>query len=416
MTDQEWEELYRKTESRMKKAFKIILEIIVTIIIIIAPFWMSFVYRTEYKIKTITTSISPDGTHELILQAVGEAAWPFGPANGRLILMENQQEVSKRYFTIRDDGGGVRDDSWAVTWHVDYVEVILFGEEQFDEQILLYYDGREETKLLMDTAEGVGDEKQEVTVESDMQEESEMTIQISEELNPEDVGLEKLVQPYDKYAEVLKQIMQEHTDPNGRVYNVDERWGFENNAFAILDVDGDGREELIFSFNTGNLGSMCEVIYDYNAEKDILWEELAEWVDTTYYSNGFIKVSDSHNHGKDPEVRGIWPYTLYLYNVNTDSYQLQYYVTSWDRQINSENFPGELDTDGDGVLYYILEDGKTTEDADVQPMNRQEYDNWVKETLPEWCVMDVAYYPMAEESIQKYLESSLAVVFFKEGV
>ena len=267
-----------------------------------------------------------------------------------------------------------------------------------------------------DSAEGGGDEKQEVTVESDMQEDSEMTIQISEELNPEDVGLEKLVQPYDKYAEVLKQIMQEHTDPNGRVYNVDERWEFENNVFAILDVDGDGGEELIFNFNTGNLGSMCEVIYDYDAEQDILRDELAEWVDTTYYSNGLIKVSDSHNHGKDPEQRGIWPYTLYQYDVSTDSYQLQYRVTSWDGQINSENFPSELDTDGDGVLYYILEDGKTTEDADVQPMNRQEYDNWVKETLPEWCVMDVAYYPMAEESIQKYLESSLAVVFFKEGV
>ncbi len=382
MTDQEWEELYRKTERRIKKAFKIILGIIVTVIIIITLFWMGFVYRTEYKITTITTSVSPNGTHELILQAVGEAAWPFGPANGRLILMENQEKISKKNFTIRDDGKCIREDSWTVTWYEDYVEVILSGEEQFDEQILLYYDGRKETKLLTDTAEGAGDEKQEVTVDS-----------------------EELSQLYAKYAEVLKQIMQEHTDSNGRVYNVDERWEFENNAFAILDVDGDGREELIFNFNTGNLGSMCEVIYDYDASKDILREELVEWVDTTCYSNGFIKVSDSHNHGNDPEERGIWPYTLYLYDVSTDSYQLQYYVTSWDGQINSENFPGELDTDGDGVLYYILEDGKTTEDADVQTMNRQEYDNWVKETIPKWCVMDVAYFPMTEESIQKYLES-----------
>lgn len=408
MTDQEWEELYRKTERRIKKAFKIILGIIVTVIIIIALFWMGFVYRTEYKTTTITTSISPDGTHELVLQAVGEAAWPFGPANGRLILLENQQKVSKRDFTIRDDGKSIRDDSWVVTWHEDYVEVILSGEEQFDEQILLYYDGRKETNLLTNTAEGARDEKQEINTESDIQENLETTFQIFGELNPEEVDSEELSQLYAKYAEVLKQIMQEHTDPNGRAYNVDERWGFENNAFAILDVDGDGREELIFNFNTGNLGSMCEVIYDYDAAKDTLREELAEWVDTTYYSNGFIKVSDSHNHGKDPEVRGIWSYTLYLYDVNTDSYQLQYYVTSWDRQINSENFPSELDTDGDGVLYYILEDGKTTEDADVQPMIRQEYDNWVKETLPEGCVMVVTYYPMTEESIWEHLESNIS--------
>ena len=379
MTDQEWEELYRKTEIRIKKAFKIILSIITTIIIIIALFWMGFVYRTEYKVTTVTTSISPDGRHELILQAVGEAAWPFGPANGRLVLMENQKKVSKKNFTIRDDGKIILDDSWAVTWHEYYVEVILSGEEQFDEQILLYYDGRKETKLLTDTAEVVGDEKQEVTAESDMQEE--------------------LSQPYAKYAEVLEQIMTEHTDPNGGEYSVDERWEFKNNAFAILDVDGDGREELIFNFNTSYIGGMCEVIYDYDAEKYMLREELVEWVDTTYYSNGFIKVSDSHNHGKDPEGRGIWPYTLYLYDVSTDSYQLQYHVTSWDGQINSEDFPNELDTDGDGVLYYILKDGKTTEDTDVQPMNRQEYDSWVKETIPEWCEINVTYHSMTEESI-----------------
>ena len=26
-------------------------------------------------------------------------------------------------------------------WHEDYVEVILSGEEQFDEQVILYFDG-----------------------------------------------------------------------------------------------------------------------------------------------------------------------------------------------------------------------------------------------------------------------------------
>ncbi len=211
---------------------------------------------------------------------------------------------------------------------------------------------------------------------------------------------EKLLQSYAKYAEVLEQIMTEHTDPNGREYNVDERWGFENNAFAILDVDGDGRQELIFSFSTGNMASMCEVVYDYDAEKDTLREELTAWVDTTYYNNGLIKVSDSHNHGKDPEEKGIWPYTLYQYDVGTDSYQLKYHITSWDGQINSEDFPSEMDTDGDGLLYYILEDGKTTEDTDVQPMNRQEYDDWVKSTLPEGYVMDIIYHPMTEESIR----------------
>lgn len=207
----------------------------------------------------------------------------------------------------------------------------------------------------------------------------------------------ELLQLYPQYAEVLKQIMAEYTDQNGRKYDYDGFFDFAHNAFAILDVDGDGRQELIFNFNASYIGAMCEVVYDYDTDKDILREELeAGWVDTTYYSNGFVKVSASHNDGKDPDARGVWPYTLYLYDESTDSYQLQYYVTSWDGQSYSENFPGELDTDGDGLLYYILEDGKKIEDADVQPMNRQEYDNWVRETLPEWRVMDVTYYHMTE--------------------
>ena len=41
--------------------------------------------------------------------------------------------------------------SWEVTWYEDYVEVILSGEEQFDEQVILYFDGAKETQQLTDT-------------------------------------------------------------------------------------------------------------------------------------------------------------------------------------------------------------------------------------------------------------------------
>lgn len=384
MTDSEWEELYHKTEKRVIKTLKIVAGIAAMVIIIIAVLWLSFVYVTEYKITTVSTSASPDGMRELTLQAVGEAAWPFGPAEGRLLLTENQKEVSKTKFTIYDDGGSIRDEIWTVMWHEDHVEVILSGDEQADEQILLYYDGRKESNQLTNAESEDTKEKQETIPEPSVQ--------------------DKTAQPYAKYAEVLEQIMTEHTDPNGREYHADERWAFEGNTFAISDVDGDGRQELIFCFHTGNMASMCEVIYDYDVEQDVLREELAAWVDSTYYSNGFIKVSDSHNHGEDPEEKGIWPYTIYQYDEDTDTYQFRYYVTSWDGQINSENFLGELDTDGDGILYYILEDGKAVEDTDAVPINRQEYDDWVKDTLPEELVIDLIYYPMTEEPIEEIIK------------
>ena len=72
MTDSEWEELYKKTEKRVIKALKIIAGITAVMIVIIAVFWMSFVYVTKYKISTVSTSASPDGMRQLTLQAVGE--------------------------------------------------------------------------------------------------------------------------------------------------------------------------------------------------------------------------------------------------------------------------------------------------------------------------------------------------------
>lgn len=64
-----------------------------------------------------------------------------------------------------------------------------------------------------------------------------------------------------------------------------------------------GRTELLFNFNQSGMVDMCEVVYDYDEETDTLRKELVEWVDTEYFSNGIVKVADSHNHGRDPEER-----------------------------------------------------------------------------------------------------------------
>lgn len=130
----------------MRKSVKTALNAIAAVIIIVAVFWGSTVYVSDYKITTVDTSISPDGTYELVLQAVGEADWPFGSASGRLILYEGKSRISKAGFELFDDGGCIRSSIWEVTWHEDCVKVILSGDEQLDEQIILYFDGRKEVK------------------------------------------------------------------------------------------------------------------------------------------------------------------------------------------------------------------------------------------------------------------------------
>lgn len=134
----------------MKKIMKLVLGFVAAIFIIIAVFWGSFVYVSDYKITKADTSVSPNGTYELILQAVGEADFPFGPASGRLVLYEGKSRISKADFELWDDGGSIRSSIWEVTWYEDCVEVILSGDEQFDEQMILYFDGKKERKQLTD--------------------------------------------------------------------------------------------------------------------------------------------------------------------------------------------------------------------------------------------------------------------------
>ena len=109
----------------MKRIMKIILGFVVFIIIVVL--WGSFVYVSDYKITNVDTSVSSDGTHELVLQAIGEADFPFGSASGRLVLYEGKSRISKADFELFDDGGCIRSGIWEVTWHEDYVEVIISG-------------------------------------------------------------------------------------------------------------------------------------------------------------------------------------------------------------------------------------------------------------------------------------------------
>lgn len=110
-------------------------------ITLIIVFWFSFSYVTNYRKTTCDTSISPDGKYKLILQAIGEPDWPFGSASGRLILKEDKNKISQIDFELRNNGASINSNCWKVIWYDDCVEVILSGEEQDNEQIILYFNG-----------------------------------------------------------------------------------------------------------------------------------------------------------------------------------------------------------------------------------------------------------------------------------
>lgn len=91
-------------------------------------------------VRTVDISESADETYTLSLQSVGTPVF-FGPASGRLILERDGEEIARYRFIVGDDGAQISTDTWAVTWEESGVQVILSGCEQYDEQIVLQFDG-----------------------------------------------------------------------------------------------------------------------------------------------------------------------------------------------------------------------------------------------------------------------------------
>ena len=84
-----------------------------------------------------------------------------------------------------------------------------------------------------------------------------------------------------------------------------------------MDIDGDGEEELIIRYVSGPMAGMREVIYSFSGG-DFLMEEFSEFPALVYYDNGFIRADASHNQGDDTDG---WPYVMYQYMGESDSYK-----------------------------------------------------------------------------------------------
>ena len=114
-------------------------------LIVFIPF-VCLRYTTRYKEKLVDKTSSPDKQYILSMYSVGEPYWPFGGAPGRLILEMANSKVARAEFEIANDGARFDEDSWDVTWCSDRVEVVLSGNEQYDELVTMYFDGGVERK------------------------------------------------------------------------------------------------------------------------------------------------------------------------------------------------------------------------------------------------------------------------------
>lgn len=132
----------------MHKNIKSILAVFGIFALITAALFGVIFYKTRYEAVVVDSVQSSDENYELLLQSIGEPYFPFGAAPGRLVLKNDETVVAEANFEIANDGGPFSADVWSVTWYGDRAEVILSGEEQYDELVALYYNGQVERSNL----------------------------------------------------------------------------------------------------------------------------------------------------------------------------------------------------------------------------------------------------------------------------
>ena len=240
----------------MKKIMKTVLYIMGLPIALFVVVLLCILYETNYKKTICDTSVSLDKIYKLELLTIGEPDWPFGAASGRLILKEGQDKISQIDFELRNDGGIITSNCWKVTWYEDYVEVILSGEEQFDEQIILKFDGTKEIQQLTDIADIEVDYPSEEKLD-----ESRVITEQSFEVDLNDWGEVRFVSYLPTYDTLWEDVSFVLAKDNQIVYHFPayfENNSTENNSVGMFDsveavgfhdIDGDGAKDVIVIVN-----------------------------------------------------------------------------------------------------------------------------------------------------------------------
>lgn len=198
-----------------------------------------------------------------------------------------------------------------------------------------------------------------------------------------------------KYAEILSHIYYQHRLIDG----TDLRWNDDAgvNRYAIYDFDGDGKEELLFSSDASAPVVMGGIMYAYNPETDEVKEEYLTSIIGVIYDNGIIRQAALHNHSLGLE---FWPYNLYEYDKSMDEYVSIGFVTAWEKDYMESNeygmpFPMEQDLDGDGVIYYILDDETA--------YTKAEYEEWEQNYFNGATAIDIPWQSLDVANFQEYL-------------
>ncbi len=206
-----------------------------------------------------------------------------------------------------------------------------------------------------------------------------------------------------KYKEAMQNMLDNRVFPNGeQVYANEESEDaadsiWTDNKFAVTDIDGDGADELIINFSNAPAVGEVFYIFAYDEDTDSLKEEFTEFPAVEFYDNGYVTAGASHNQGLAGD---FWPYTIYKYDAESDSYVQQYYIDAWNKELFPQNFEGEdypddVDTGSTGTVYYLYEDVTKA----VDPVDKTAYDKLVADTYGSAAKITIDYSDISQENI-----------------
>ncbi len=174
--------------------------------------------------------------------------------------------------------------------------------------------------------------------------------------------------------------------------------GAAENHFAVTDIDGDGKEELLLSWTNASTAGNCFVIY--GCWRGAVYTQFIGFPSLRFYDNAAIEVNWSHNQGWSGR---FWPHYAYRYNPQSDLYEQVGFVEGWDKNVVSEGFPNDIDADSDGLVYDVR-----PADVDWTSGNRYErdrmmdgpaFEEWRQTYLNGAQEVEIELIPLTEENI-----------------
>ena len=201
-----------------------------------------------------------------------------------------------------------------------------------------------------------------------------------------------------RFGEILWNAYLKGELPDGSKLDWTSSKGAAENHFAVTDIDGDGRQELLLFWTEAYMaGSQC-VIYDYH--DGVLWKQGQFFPSLRFYDNAAIEEDWSHNQGWSGR---FWPHYAYRYNPQSDLYEQVGFVEGWDKRVVSEGFPDDIDADGDGLVYDVRPaDVDWTIGSRYEPermMDGPAYEEWRQSYLNGSQEVEIGLIPLTEENI-----------------